>query len=80
MADFLDKNDYDMFFVLNAYRPETQNLDAVKSYIRKIEYRIIPDKSLDIIYACSGCGCKTSFQNTNRFRVNANLNILLKNG
>ena len=36
-VDFLDKNDYDMFFVLNAYRPETQNLDAVKSYIRKIE-------------------------------------------
>jgi ABC-type transport system involved in cytochrome bd biosynthesis fused ATPase/permease subunit len=26
-----------MFFVLNAYRPETQNLEAVKSYIRKIE-------------------------------------------
>lgn len=46
------------------------------SYIRKIEYRIIPDKSLDIIYACSGCGCKTSFQNTNRFRVNANGNKL----
>ena len=36
-VDFLEKNDYDMFFVLNAYRPETQNLDAVKSFIRKIE-------------------------------------------
>lgn len=34
---FLEKNDYDMFFVLNAYRPETQTLDAVKSYIAKIE-------------------------------------------
>ena len=46
------------------------------SYFRKIEYRIIPDKSFDIIYSCSGCGCKTSFQNTNRFRVNANGNKL----
>ena len=46
------------------------------SYVRKIEYRIIPDKSFDIIYSCSGCGSKTSFQNTNRFRVNANGNKL----
>lgn len=36
-VDFLENNEYDMFFVLNAYRPETQNLDAVKSFIRKIE-------------------------------------------
>ncbi len=34
---FLEKNEYDMFFILNAYRTETQNLDAVKSYMRRIE-------------------------------------------
>lgn len=46
------------------------------SYIGKIEYRIVPEQSFDIIYPCSGCGCKTSFKNTNRFRVNANGNKL----
>lgn len=46
------------------------------SYIRKIEYRVVPDQSFDIIYNCSGCGCKTSYKNTNRFRVNANGNKL----
>ena len=46
------------------------------SYFRKIEYRMIPEQSFDIIYQCSGCGCKTSFKNTNRFRVNANGNKL----
>ena len=42
------------------------------SYLRKIEYKIIPDESFIIIRNCSGCGCKTSFHNTNCFRVNAN--------
>lgn len=46
------------------------------SYLRKIEYRVVPDQSFDIIYSCSGCGCKTNFKNTNRFRVNANGNKL----
>lgn len=46
------------------------------SYLRKIKYRIVPDDSFDIVYNCSGCGCKTSYKNTNRFRVNANGNKL----
>ena len=44
------------------------------SYLRKIEYTIIPEESFKIIRNCSGCGCKTTFHNTNSFRVNANGN------
>lgn len=44
------------------------------SYLRKIEYTIIPEESFEIIRNCSGCGCKTTFHNTNSFRVNANGN------
>jgi len=44
------------------------------SYLRKIEYTIIPEESFKIIRNCSGCGCKTVFHNTNRFRINANGN------
>lgn len=44
------------------------------SYLRKIEYTIIPEESFKIIRNCSGCGCKTAFYNTNNFRVNANGN------
>lgn len=36
-VNFLENNEYDMFFVLNAYRPETQNLEDVKGYIKRIE-------------------------------------------
>lgn len=46
------------------------------SYLRKIEYRIIPEKSYEVIHKCSGCGSKTHFINTGRFRVNANGNKL----
>lgn len=42
------------------------------SYLRKIEYIIIPEESFKIVRNCSGCGCKTVFHNTNNFRVNAN--------
>ena len=44
------------------------------SYLRKIEYTIIPEESFQIIRNCSGCGCKAVFHNTNCFRVNANGN------
>lgn len=44
------------------------------SYLRKIEYTIIPEDSFKILRNCSGCGCKTTFRNTNCFRVNANGN------
>lgn len=44
------------------------------SYIRQIEYRIMPKNSYEIRRNCSGCGCKTNYCNTNSFRVNANGN------
>lgn len=44
------------------------------SYLRKIEYTIIPEESFKIIGKCSGCGCKAVFHNTNCFRINANGN------
>lgn len=44
------------------------------SYLRKMEYTILPEESFKILRNCSGCGCKTAFYNTNRFRVNANGN------
>lgn len=42
------------------------------SYLKTIEYRIIPTQSFTVIRNCSGCGQKTRFQNTEKFRVNAN--------
>lgn len=47
------------------------------SYLRRteygeIKYKIIPDKPFSIICNCSGCGSKTIYMNTRRFRVNAN--------
>ncbi len=44
------------------------------SYLRKIEYRVIPEESFEILRNCAGCGCKATFHNTNSFRVNANGN------
>ena len=44
------------------------------SYVRKIEYRIIPDQSFKIIRKCATCNKKTRFHNSKRFRVNANGN------
>ena len=46
------------------------------SYLEKIEYEIVPRESLSIIRNCSGCGKKSTFKNTKRFRVNANGNRL----
>ena len=46
------------------------------SYSKKIEYEIVPEESFSVIRNCSGCGKKTSFKNTKKFRVNANGNIL----
>ena len=42
------------------------------SYLRKIEYSMIPKESFKIFHNCGGCGRKTRFVNTMRFRVNAN--------
>ena len=46
------------------------------SYLEKIEYEIVPQESLSIIRNCSGCGKKSSFKNSMKFRVNANGNRL----
>ena len=46
------------------------------SYLKKIEYEIIPKESFTVIRNCSGCGRKSYFKNTKRFRVNANGNKL----
>lgn len=46
------------------------------SYSKKIEYEIVPKETFSVIRSCSGCGRKTHFQNTGKFRVNANGNKL----
>ena len=46
------------------------------SYLRKIEYEIVLRESFSVIRGCSGCGEKTHFKNTKKFRVNANGNKL----
>ena len=45
-------------------------------YIEKIEYEIVPIDSFSVIRNCPGCGKKSYFINTKRFRVNANGNRL----
>ncbi|MDE6622695.1 MAG: DUF1062 domain-containing protein [Lachnospiraceae bacterium] len=42
------------------------------SYLKTIEYRINPTQSFTIRRSCSGCGQKSRFKNTGKFRVNAN--------
>lgn len=46
------------------------------SYSKKIEYEVVPEGSCSVIRNCSGCGRKALFQNTKKFRVNANGNKL----
>lgn len=46
------------------------------SYIKKKEYEIIPKECFKVVHNCSGCGTKTHYINTKRFRVNANGNRL----
>ncbi len=46
------------------------------SYLKKIEYEIITEESFSVIRNCAGCGKKTTFKNTKKFRVNANGNKL----
>lgn len=43
-----------------------------KDQNQKIEYKIVPTQSFAVIRNCSGCGRKTSYRNTGKFRVNAN--------
>lgn len=46
------------------------------SYLRKIEYEIALRDSFQVIRSCPKCGRKTCYQNTKKFRVNANGNKL----
>ncbi len=46
------------------------------SYYRKIEYKIIPEESYPVWRGCPGCGKKTHYRSTEKFRVNANGNKL----
>lgn len=46
------------------------------SYLRKIEYEIIPKNSFWIIRNCPKCGRKTHYINTKKFRINASGNKL----
>ncbi|MGN0143880.1 MAG: DUF1062 domain-containing protein [Clostridium sp.] len=46
------------------------------SYYIENKYKISPNKSYEIIKNCPKCGCKTNYINTNKFRVNANGNML----
>lgn len=46
------------------------------SYLKKIEYEIVPKESFSVVRNCSGCGMKVRYKNTKRFRVNANGNKL----
>lgn len=47
------------------------------SYIEtEIEYEIVPTQSFCVVRGCSGCGRKTHFRNTHKFRINANGNCL----
>ena len=46
------------------------------SYLKKLEYEIVLNESFLVVRGCSGCGRKTRFQNTKKFRVNANGNRL----
>lgn len=42
--------------------------------LKEREYKIIPQHSYKLIRNCAGCNQKTTFSNTNHFRVNANGN------
>lgn len=46
------------------------------SYLEKIEYKIVPKESFSVSRNCPGCGRKSHFINTKKFRVNANGNRL----
>lgn len=46
------------------------------SYLKKIEYKIVPKECFSVTRNCSGCNMKARYTNTKRFRVNANGNKL----
>lgn len=44
------------------------------SYLRKFEYQVIPEESYTVLRHCPICGTKSTYINSNNFRVNANGN------
>lgn len=42
------------------------------SEYKRIEYKVVPRESYEMIRNCPQCNCKTNYINTNHFRVNAN--------
>lgn len=46
------------------------------SYLRKIEYKIIPEEAYTILRNCSVCGCRSDFVSSECFRVNANGSLI----
>lgn len=46
------------------------------SYVKRIEYKVVPTDTFKIVRGCSGCGCKQTFASRDTFRVNANGNKL----
>lgn len=57
------------YFEKTEYKIETKIDSRVKS---KMEYEIVPGECFSVIRNCSGCGQKSHFINTRKFRVNAN--------
>lgn len=67
-----------------SYLRKNEDTHGVKPYVNELcmarcctkWYKIVPDRSYDVIHHCAGCGQKKRFINTKRFRVNANGNKL----
>lgn len=57
------------YFKKTEYKIETKIDSRIKS---KTEYEIIPGECFPVVRNCSGCGQKSHFVNTKKFRVNAN--------
>lgn len=57
------------YFKKTKYKIETKVDSRIKS---KTEYEIIPGECFLVVRNCSGCGQKSHFVNTKKFRVNAN--------
>lgn len=57
------------YFEKTEYKIETKTDSRIKS---KMKYEIIPGECFPVVRNCSGCGRKSHFVNTKKFRVNAN--------
>lgn len=60
----------------NSLRIKLEIKGDANELFKKIEYEIVINESFSVIRSCKGCGRKTYFKNTKKFRVNANGNRL----